>query len=458
MFVISWVILSTNAVLVERLARRVVSTGPVPVMAGIFFLLFPADTNRPFLCAGHILQPSLTFMLIGAHLFLSGKLWQKIACYVLVAACLLTYENAMLPIFAVPLLQRVWDRAWFRRSLWHAGWVSAVVLIDSVARTALGEYRVMQANHSPIITVLEIIAGTIIGPATCLHACEVRSAMGLFDSIWRHPHARALLASGTGLFALVIGSTSRWGHWRPSIENVGRALPDENVTTSSARPTLDYIDYQTEAAERLSRVPEPFVTTDLGRLAWFGLAAVFVSYLFSFTHFPPFLEEGQSTSTHLAAAVGGGILLACGVGAFLNVRTSKIWWRPLVILVHIPLHRDAAPIGDRRAGRLRPAVATTTGILGPGYRPLPRYHRRHDDYLRRVCLPHQLVHARYQLVRDAGAAAVVQVPDRLENCARASAVFGRSVVRAVDGVGHAKLVGPGDVERRQAAVRPPRPR
>jgi hypothetical protein len=96
---------------------------------------------------------------------------------------------------------------------------------------------------------------------------------------------------------------------------------------------LDFIDFQTDPAETTDPVHKPFVSTDVGRLAWFGVAAVFVSYLFSFTHFPPFLEEGQSTSTHLAAAVGGGMLLACAVGGLLAVRTGQKWWTPLVLLI-----------------------------------------------------------------------------------------------------------------------------
>ncbi len=46
----------------------------MPVVAALLFLLFPADTTRPFLCHAHILQPSLTFALVAAHLFLCRRL------------------------------------------------------------------------------------------------------------------------------------------------------------------------------------------------------------------------------------------------------------------------------------------------------------------------------------------------------------------------------------------------
>ncbi len=46
----------------------------------------------------------------------------------------------------------------------------------------------------------------------------------------------------------------------------------------------------------------------------FGLAAVGVSYLLSFTHYPPVCEEGQSTSVHTATAIGAAALAAAVAG------------------------------------------------------------------------------------------------------------------------------------------------
>ncbi len=49
----------------------------MPLVAALMFLLFPADTTRPFLCHAHILQPSLTFALVAAHLFLCRSRWLR---------------------------------------------------------------------------------------------------------------------------------------------------------------------------------------------------------------------------------------------------------------------------------------------------------------------------------------------------------------------------------------------
>ncbi len=50
------------------------------------------------------------------------------------------------------------------------------------------------------------------------------------------------------------------------------------------------------------------------RAAPFGVAAVGVSYLLCFTHYPPTCQEGQSTSVHTAAAIGLRAVAAAAFG------------------------------------------------------------------------------------------------------------------------------------------------
>jgi hypothetical protein len=327
MFVAGWVILTINAVLVDRLVRRLVPTGPVPVLAGIFFILFPADTNREFLCAAHILQPSLTFMLVAALLYLDGGWVRRVFCYVLIAASLLTYENGMLPIYAVPLLEAARDRVWIRRSVWHGIIVSAIVGIDFLSRILWGEYRVMQATGSKLITLAEVIGGTLIGPASALRGLEVRFFQGIQDAIDGRPDSRLLLASATGVILLVAGLASRWGRWqREAFAPVaaGGSTDEPSLPVVPIQPGM--IDYGGPAPRVCRAESHTAVTAGLGRLAWFGTATVFVSYLLSFTHFPPSLIEGQSTSVHLSTAVGAAVLLACAAGGLLGLRPDDRRW------------------------------------------------------------------------------------------------------------------------------------
>ena len=302
MFVVSWLVLSANAILLYYLLRRTVSA-PLPILAAVSFLIFPGDTNRPFLCAGHILQPSLTFMLIACHLYLTGGPWRKVIAYVLVAASLITYENAMLPFFVIPLLQRDRGRQWRRRFVIHAGCIVAVIGIVYVTRSMGGEYRATQANGNKWLTGAEILGGLIIGPATCLQALEHRAAQGWLDFIHNRDGARLPIIAGLVMFAAAIGLVVRRA-------GLVAGANDADDTRSN-------------------------LIADLRRAFGFGAAVVFVSYLFSFTHFPPALDEGQSTSTHLAAAVGVAVLMATAVGGLLVLRLPGLWddrrWTGIVV-------------------------------------------------------------------------------------------------------------------------------
>ncbi len=275
MFAIGWLILSGNAVLLYTLlARRLPS--PLPFVAALMFLLFPADTTRPFLCHAHILQPSLTFALVAAHLMLCRPGWRHALGYLVAALCLITYETAMLPLFAVPLLD--WPLAASRNGVrstsirrFAVRFAAHVILlmtwvgIVALTRAHAGEYRAVGATGGKGTVLAQVALGSIIGPSSATQACLRQPWRQVVHVVHRPSHA-AVIVGVSALFATTLRA---------------RRLPDR-------------------AAAR--------------RAVVFGAAAVAVSYLFCFTHYPPTCEEGQSTSVHMAAVIGFATLTAGGYG------------------------------------------------------------------------------------------------------------------------------------------------
>ncbi len=280
MFVIGWLILLANAVLLYALlARRL--PPPLPLVAALAFLLFPADTTRPFLCHAHILQPSLTFALIAAHLLLARRGWARCVAYPIAGLCLVTYETALLPLLAVPLLDLPeiisgrTVRPWLRRVVVNGVALGVLVGLVAVTRAHGGEYRAVGATGGKGTVVAEVVLGSVRGPLAAAEACVRRPWQQLLTIAHRPAHA-ALIS----LAAVVCGVAVGGGPSRPEWPSVRRA-------------------------------------------AIFGLAAVGVSYLLCFTHYPPTCEEGQSTSVHTAAGIGAAGVVAAIVG--LGSLRSRRW-------------------------------------------------------------------------------------------------------------------------------------
>ena len=293
MFAVGWIILSGNAALLYGLlARRL--PPPLPLVGALMFLLYPADTTRPFLCHAHILQPSITFALVAAHLFLCRSMWARAVGYVVAALCLVTYETAVLPLLAVPLLDwptfgsaaagqvrvlRPANGAFPWRRLWiHVATLMALVGVVAVTRARGGEYRAVGATGGKGTVVVEVALGSVLGPLSAIHAC-LRRPWQQLPAIAHHPQHLAVVAVASAVFGVALQLAAR-GRQRPT-------------------------------------------GVDIRRAAVFGGCAVAISYLFCFTHYPPTCEEGQSTSVHVASVVGAAALTASGFGALARLRSQR---------------------------------------------------------------------------------------------------------------------------------------
>jgi hypothetical protein len=263
MYVLAFAVVGGNGVLFYLLLKRCLAP-PMPIVAAVAFVLFPADTTRPFLCHAHILFPAVTFTLVAAHLYLNGGLASRLGSYAMVVVALLTYETAVLPLLALPLLRRGrWNRKWRIGFAGHLAILAILALALFAARRAGGESRTLSVTTSLGTTARQIVFGTWIGNDTAWTMCLRRAIQGWYDIHDRRPWMVMIMPA--------ISATIAW-------------------TVSGPRSTGP----DTAA-----------LAGDIRRAGAFALAASLVAYVFCFAppHFPPDFREGRLTSTHLAATM-----------------------------------------------------------------------------------------------------------------------------------------------------------
>jgi hypothetical protein len=137
--------------------------------------------------------------------------------------------------------------------------------------------------------LVDIFAGSIIGPAAALSTFAIR-IWNVLQHLWQSPADIIAMLSAALIFALVLRLSA-------------------NRTTA-----------------------RPIQSTEIARAVQFGTVALLVSYLLSFTHFPPVCLQGQTTSVHLAAVIGGATLFAAACGWLINRS------RPAVATVTIAIY------------------------------------------------------------------------------------------------------------------------
>ena len=185
--------------------------------------------------------------------------------YLVAALCLFTYESALLPMFAIPLLDRARDQRWRRGFIRHVFVLVGLIALVGLSRKLGHEYRTEQANGSKGIILLEVISGSVIGPMVAAFTFVWRATTATIH-LWRTPVDLLILIPAVGVFWLIL--------------------------------------------RLMGKRPSPESGSDARHAALFGAAALGISYLLSFTHFPPVWIEGQETSVHLAAVIGGSTLFA----------------------------------------------------------------------------------------------------------------------------------------------------
>ncbi len=271
-------VVSLNALLAYRLLRLPYGRS-FALIGALAFTLHPADTTHTLLTHNLALQPALTFLLLALLAYVRGR---RVVSYFLAAGALLTYESAVLPFFAAPLLLPDWDRRLLRKWARHVVLVAAIVLAVVLLRRWMGDARIVDLHRGITTVPWRIVRSVFIGPQVSLGAFLERSAYAIR---WLGPNhlVRAALAA-LALFTMLF--LRRFG------------------------------------AEKLDR-------STLARAAVTGLVMLAAGYGFAFTadHFPPTERAGRLTSVHLGATLGASMVfaaLACAGWTIARSRRARI--------------------------------------------------------------------------------------------------------------------------------------
>ncbi len=284
-YIIGFLIQTVNVFLIYSLLRRI-SSETVALIGALTFALYPADTTHTFLEISLGLRPSLTFLLIASHLYLSGY---KILSYLVSLGSLLTYESAYVVFLAVPLLSLKWDKKLLREMIRHfIIWLGILIIVVAI-RIDLGEERVLAAGSSVAnieVILWQSIQSLAIGPAVSLWMFAYGPGRTFLH--WNRELTYVFLAS-LPLFFLLFHRINR----STQSETL---IPDPDIAETPTRNT------HTAYRSILDSPPT--------RLMIASLVMLSLAYAHSFTHFPPTTLYGRMTSVHMAAAFGGSIFFA----------------------------------------------------------------------------------------------------------------------------------------------------
>jgi hypothetical protein len=269
-YLLGFLVITLNTFLCYRLLRVRLPLAPAAVGAAVF-CLFPADTTKILLTHDFQLQPSLTFAMLAALAYCTGRRW---LAYLLSAGALLSYENGFLALFALPLFARRWDRSTVRTLAQHVALLVGVLALVVVLRFAVGEGRATSSVGSLSEIVPLLLASLVLGPARSLAAMFY----GPLKAIPGWDLETALLA----LLAVLAFGALIWLTRRSAV------LPGR----------------RREALE----------------IGAAGLVMLVLAYALAFTHFPPNAIVGRGTSVHLGATLGMAVLASAVAWVVLELR------------------------------------------------------------------------------------------------------------------------------------------
>jgi hypothetical protein len=184
-YMMGYAIILVNAMLFWALVRRLTDRRPIALLAGLFFILFPADTTKTWLTASLGIQPALTFLLVALHIYPSR--WRPVS-YLLMAVSLGVYESSF-PIFlaapalvAAPKEQRDTWRGNVTQWAIHVALTTAILLVVFVLRVFLAENRVGELHPTGVL--LTLTRQMLLGPVVSLGLFGYRALVGLSLLNW----------------------------------------------------------------------------------------------------------------------------------------------------------------------------------------------------------------------------------------------------------------------------------
>ncbi len=286
LYLIGYMIEAANACLFSSLLGRLHSPG-LGLISGLAYVLYAADTTQAFLTHSLGLHPSLTFLLLAGHLFLSGRRW---LCYPLAGLSLLTYETVFLVFLGLPLLAWAQGKSSARTIALH-GLILGLMLMGFVGwRLQVGDDRVggLTLGQAFSVPLLHMAQGPIVSLGTYLYRpIQAVQAMNLEIAVV----SLLYLSVFVGLGVWLRRASAPWD-------------------TDTLRRAWGASGERLPLARRVRRAWEalPGEAQVLLRLAAAGLVMLVLAYPLTFT-VRAYAISGRDTRVHAAGVVGAAIVI-----------------------------------------------------------------------------------------------------------------------------------------------------
>ncbi len=300
---IGYAITVVNISLFYLLLKRV-SNASMAILGGLAYILFASNTTQAYLTMSLGYEPSVTFLLLAFHSYLSHR---RLLAYFLAFLILFGYETPFLVFLAAPLLSLDWNKRLIRELGFHVlAMALMIVLVYSLRIATIGAGGVLDLTIGQMITtaLLHMGQGPLVDLGTYLYRpLQVIQSRSLGLGIV------LLLAAGALLWVLTrIKMPARVG-----IGDLWRALRD-----------------------RAARRALPREVTTTIQLLLIGLVMLLMAYPLTFT-VRAYAISGRDTRVHAAAAEGAAIVIA-SIILLLIYMTSGKWGRRIVnLLVSVEL-------------------------------------------------------------------------------------------------------------------------
>jgi len=298
-YIIGYLIVTINAFLFYGLVKRI-SNQTFALIGALTYCLYSADTTQAFVTHSLGLQPSLTFLLLAMHSYLSDK---KVLSYLLVTGILLNYETPFLIFLSAPLLKKNWDKRLLKELALNAVILGGILLSILLIRFFIGESRVSSLDFPEVVTIP--INHMIQGPLVAFGSYFYRPIQAVQNL---NSEMVLLMAFSFPIFAWILIKSKFGKKQKLSAEGDPPILQDQDEIASV--PKLKIGDWKNQG--------EFFLPL---KLALTGIVMLILAYPLTFT-VRAYALSGRDSRVHFGAVLGAALLWA------------SIWYAALILAQH----------------------------------------------------------------------------------------------------------------------------
>jgi len=284
-YIIGYLIVTINAFLFYWLMKRI-SNQTFALISGLAYCLFSADTTQAFITHSLGLQPSLTFLLLAMHSYISDK---KVLSYLLLTGILLNYETPFLIFLGAPLLKKKWDERLPRELALNVVILGGMLLSVLLIRHLMGESRVSGLDFPEVIIIP--ITHMIQGPLVAFGMYIYRPIQAIQNL---NTEMILLMAISFPIFAWILITSKFSDKQHLPAEGDPRILQDQGEITGISKLKLG----------EWKKPGEFFLPLRLGIT---GIVMLILAYPLTFT-VRAFAISGRDTRVHFGAVIGAALL------------------------------------------------------------------------------------------------------------------------------------------------------